>query len=587
MSYVVAVDCGTASVRAALVGLLDGKIISTSKRPIQIRQPRAGWYEQSTSDIWAAVVSCVREVCRSCDSETSVVSIAFDATCSLVVVGDCMAPIAVSPDEKYVVVGDDHGHVHAQEDHGVFNVMLWMDHRAETEAAEINNLFRTSKRNDAAWSALHHVGGTISPEMEIPKIMWLSRHNRRCYDNAKHFFDLCDFLTYRSTGCDTRSVCALTCKWTFMGHKSKCVIECGVARAHDGWSPGFLSDVGLGDLTIQRSGERCAHVGMSVGHLSEVAAKELGLSTSCAVASGMIDAHAGALALAGLGADPTRTLSMISGTSTCHLLLTESECRVPGVWGPYHSALVPGMWLLEAGQSATGALLEDVLKKFNQTSDCGNIIEQINTELLDLAGTKNWSDCALVASEVHVNPYFHGCRSPLADPSLTGGLVGLRLNDHTTVESVNDRHFGHTHYLATLLALCYDSKSIIEAMTDAGVAPPEVVACTGGLAKNPLFLQLHADVTGIPMVVPRERDSVLVGCAINARCCARHSSNEGIAPTLLSDALRGTMSSTDNPIERYEPTSDEALCRFHRNKFDVFKLMVQHSKEYQQIMNRQ
>src|SRR5579863_4668493 len=142
------VDVGSASVRA---GLFDdaGNELAFATRPIKQFNPRADVFEQSSADIWSQVVAAVREAIAGVSPE-SVRGIGFDATCSLVAVGEDGKPVAVAED------GDP------QRD-----IVMWMDHRAVAEATEIN-----ATRDPA----LDYVGGEVSVEMELPKVLWLQRH---------------------------------------------------------------------------------------------------------------------------------------------------------------------------------------------------------------------------------------------------------------------------------------------------------------------------------------------------------------------------------------------------------------------------
>src|SRR5262249_42786193 len=108
---------------------------------------------------------------------------------------------------------------------------------------------------------------------------------------------------------------------------------------------------------------RASAIGSRAGTLTPAAAAELGLTVSCVVGVGVIDAHAGGVGLlAGLPEEQLNSgIAMIAGTSTCHMAASPDQRRIPGVWGPYFGAMLPGLWLNEAGQSATGALLDHIL----------------------------------------------------------------------------------------------------------------------------------------------------------------------------------------------------------------------------------
>jgi len=202
-------------------------------------------------------------------------------------------------------------------------------------------------------------------------------------------------------------------------------------------------------------------------------------------------------------------LALIGGTSSCHMLVSREARFVNGVWGPYYSAMVPGMWLTEGGQSATGALIDHVIQTHARHAELAetarrdgtSVYALLNAELERLAPG---ADPQLTA-ELHVFPDFHGNRSPRADPSLRGMLSGLKLSDSVASLAVL--------YLATIQAIAHGTRHILSALAEQGLAVNTLFAC-GGDTKNPLFVREHADVTGCRIVLPREPEAVLLGAAL-------------------------------------------------------------------------
>src|SRR5262249_31943758 len=190
----------------------------------------------------------------------AVKGIGFDATCSLVVIAPDGAPVSVSGS------GDPRR-----------NVIVWMDHRAVAEAHRIN---------ETGDEVLRYVGGSISPEMEMPKLLWLKRHLRSSFDAAGHFFDLADYLTHRATGSLARSMCTVTCKWNYLAHDRR-------------WSAPYFQSIGLDEFIAEnyaRIGTDIIAPGSPVGAgLSVAAASELGLQPGTPVGASLIDAHAGGI----------------------------------------------------------------------------------------------------------------------------------------------------------------------------------------------------------------------------------------------------------------------------------------------------
>lgn len=189
--YFIGVDVGTNSTRA---GVFDqsGRLVSSRIEPIQVYNPEKDVYEQSSDEIWTSVCKCIAHLSRGNNGEVgnNVISIGFDATCSLVVLDANYNPVAVSPRTSAASAPAD--------------VIMWMDHRAIRQAEFINSL---------GLACLSTVGGRISPEMDPPKILWLKQHFKQAFDKAAHFFSLPDYLVWRATRVDARSVCTTTCKW--------------------------------------------------------------------------------------------------------------------------------------------------------------------------------------------------------------------------------------------------------------------------------------------------------------------------------------------------------------------------------------
>ena len=293
-SYVIGVDVGTGSVRAALFDERGGRL-AVADRPIRMNKPRPLHVEQSSEDIWAGVVQCVRAVVVAAGVPVDdIKAIGYDATCSLVAIDADGKPVSVSE------TGDDQ-----------WNVVVWMDHRALGEAEAINK---------GGYEVLDFVGGSISPEMEIPKIRWLKTHLPAQYKRVGLFLDLADFLSWRSTGSTVRSACTTVCKWTYLHHEKR-------------WSRPFFEALDLAELIDEnRIGDTIVEAGNPAGKLTATAAAELGLSSDVVVAVGLIDAHAGGIGV--LGDRPEEALAVIAGTSACHMASNRDRHFVPGVWGP-------------------------------------------------------------------------------------------------------------------------------------------------------------------------------------------------------------------------------------------------------------
>lgn len=465
--YFLGVDVGSASVRAGVYNEA-GERLAFASQPVSQFRPGGERVEQSSAEIWQQVCRAVKEALSAANiAPQAIRSLGFDATCSLVVLDKYGQGLAVSPE-------GDASH----------NIIMWMDHRAGLQAQQINATGDES---------LRYVGGEVSIEMQLPKVLWLRQHLPDCWSAAHRLFDLADFLTWKATGEDIASLCTLTCKWNYLAHAQR-------------FSEPLLSTIGL-EALHDKLPTRILPPGEAVGTLSETAARELGLTTRVVVASGLIDAHAGGVALA--GAQPKGTLALISGTSNCHMLCSEEEVYTPGVWGPYWSAMLPGYWLTEGGQSAAGSLIDWTLSESGGSAQL--LVKARERDCHPVALINEWVS-QLEAQEpeptrhLHVLADHHGNRSPRARPDARGSVCGLTLESG---ESGIARL-----YLATLQAIACGTRHIMQVMRDNGHQISRLTLC-GGATHNPLWLREYADVTGCDIHLMQEEDAVTLGSAIN------------------------------------------------------------------------
>ncbi|XP_048352598.1 FGGY carbohydrate kinase domain-containing protein isoform X4 [Sphaerodactylus townsendi] len=263
----------------------------------------------------------------------------------------------------------------------------------------------------------------------------------------------------------------------------------------------------------------------------------------------------------------TSRIAVICGTSSCHMGISESPVFVPGVWGPYYSAMVPGFWLNEGGQSATGKLIDHVIRghaafpelQTKAAASAQSIYMYLNGHL-DLI--KKSLPVGFLTVDVHIWPDFHGNRSPLADLTLKGMVVGLTLSQGLDDLAVL--------YLATIQAIALGTRQIVETMQTAGHHVNTLFMC-GGLSKNSLFVQMHADITGMPVVLAQEVESVLVGAAILGACASKDFAS-------LQDAMEkmGRVGKIVLPNHKDK--------RFYDKKYKVFLKLVEHQQQYKTIM---
>lgn len=426
---IAAVDVGSARARAGLFSP-QGQLVARASRGFATLPSAGGQAGFDFAEIWQAVADALAEARRMAGaSPAQVGALAFDATCSLVVDAPGFAP----------------------------DVIAWHDHRAVAEAREL--------------SALDHpvvarAGGSVSPEMQTPKLIWLARHRPQIWASLRGVRDLCDHLAWRATGLPARSLCATAAKWPWLPDQG-------------GWARDLMARFGIDGFPHD---EPVLPPGTAIGPLSEQGAAELGLDRTCIVAAGLIDAFSGAL-----GAAPDMP-ALIAGTSNC--IMAPDVAVGTGLWGPYPGAILPGQTVSEGGQSATGALLESIRRQYPDLPSHDQILARIAAQPEPAPG-------------LHVLPDFKGNRAPFADPLMRGVIHGMPLGRGAAdLDAL---------YWRAAVGIALGTRQVIAHM---GLTPDRL-ALAGGQARSPLMRQLYADATGVRIHWQPE-DAVLRGTAIAA-----------------------------------------------------------------------
>ncbi len=448
--YVLGIDCGTQSLRSALFDL-EGRLLASSTQQCPVTHPRVSWAEQNANDWWEACKATVPAVLNEAGvSADDIAGLAVDGTSCTVVV--CRADgTPLRP------------------------VILWMDQRAYEQAERI-----TATEDPI----LRYVGGSDSPEWMLPKALWLKEHERETYDRADVIAEGTDWLLFRLTGQWTASINCITCKWNY-------------ARPEGGWSQAMLKAVELDDLRPKWP-QRIVELGEKVGELSPTAAEALGLKAGTPVAEAGIDAYA---AMFGLDVVQPGRLALVMGSSTCHMALCSEGIFGTGAWGPYPDALLPGTWVLEGGQTATGSIVQWFKNNFAHAQQAEAKQRGLDPyEVLDeqAAGIPPGCEGLLCLD------YFQGNRTPLRDPLARGMFWGLSLK-HTPA------HLFRAIYEGT----AFGTRQILEDLGTGGFQGEAIYACGGG-ARSRLWLQIHADVCRVPILLTREPEATVLGTAICA-----------------------------------------------------------------------
>jgi FGGY-family pentulose kinase len=397
--------------------------------------------------------------------------------------------------------------------------LLWMDERAHEEAARVSA---------TGHEVLRYCGGKVSPQWMLAKGCWLERHEADLFTRARWVVEETDFFTFRLTGRMTASLDNVTAKWNYV-------------RPLGGWPADFLRAAGATTLATKWPAE-VVSVGRSLGLIREAVAREIGLSPKTVVAQGGIDAHAGMIALGVVGAGD---LALIIGSSTCHMAQSERPVFA-NIWGPYPDAVVEGMYTLEGGQTATGSIIQWLVEHFGAEAvgAARGRGQDVYAYLDGLAKPLTPGSEGLLVLED-----FQGNRMPHKDPLARGAMVGLTL-----------KH-GLPHlYRAAYEGVCFGTRQILEDMAAHGFRLEKIYAGGGG-AKSRLWMQIHADVLGRPIHLPRQKETMALGAAIWAGLGAGVFQN-------YRDAI-GRMVHIEETVAP-EPECHEAYERLYRQYVDLY-----------------
>ena len=481
-TYALGVDYGTGSCRAVIVDTADGHeiasaafafpsgeggVITDPKRPHLARQDPADYLKGFERSVKAAlaVAGKVRGFHPS-----RIVGIGTDATGSTPIPLDASGkPLALRPAFRKNL-----------------DAYAWLrkDHAAHEEAAEI-----AAKARDSRENYLAKCGGTYSSEWFWSKILHCKRSSPKVAGAACTWVEQSDFIPAYLTGNlapdrIVRSICAA-------GHKG---------LYHESWGgwprKGFLASLApeLSRLA-ERLPDRVVTADQPAGRLEGKIAKKVGLPAGIPVAAGVIDAHAGAV---GAGIKPG-TLCKIMGTSTCDMMVVPRDkdlVDIPGVCGIVPGSVVPGMYGIEAGQSAVGDLFNWAA---TQLAPAGYTAGgDAHARLADEAEQLKPGESGLLALD-----WNNGNRTVLVDPLLSGLIVGQTL--HTTAAEV---------YRALIEATAFGALTIIRRLGEYGVRVTDVVNCGGIAHKSPLVMQIYADVCNRPMKISRSPETCALGAAV-------------------------------------------------------------------------
>ncbi|PCE64726.1 ribulokinase [Sediminicola luteus] len=504
-NYSLGIDFGSTAVRALLYNITEGSILGTTSSPYNMGtdgviqdpdQPLLA--RQCPMEYLHAMERAVTSLSEKHDLKY-VVGIGVDATGSTPIPVDAeLRPLA----NQARFANNLNAHA-----------WMWKDHTAHKAANQITELSRKARPD-----YLKTVGGAYSSEWFWAKILHCAQTDPEVYEAAATWIEFSDYIPAVLCGIShhdqlKRNSCAA-------GHKA-------LYHTHWGGFPDaeFLDKLHPGLSQILHSLPKTTQdISETSGNLCAEWADKLGLAAGIPVAMGMLDAHSGGL---GAGIKPG-TLVKILGTSSCDLALGNNQnMGLTGVASVAENSIVPGHLGIEAGQSAVGDLLAwyvDTLLEKRWT----------HAELTERANLLKPGETGLMALD-----WNNGNRSILANPMLSGLVVGQDLSTQN-----------HDIYRALIEASAFGARKIIDTMEIQGISIEEVVCCGGITHKNPLFMQIYADVIGKPLVVSTEAETVALGAAWAGAYVGMHGE-------IGFEALQKSVSEAE-PIV-YQPQSDSRI----------------------------
>ena len=482
--YTIGIDFGTESARAVLVRVSDGAELATAVHAygdgvIDERLPggRAlppDWALQNPDDYLAAVQSTVPNVLAEAGVDPAeVIGLAIDFTaCTMLPVLADGTPLCRLPELR------DEPHAW---------VKLWKHHAAQPQADRINEVAR---QRGEPWLARY--GGKISSEWFFSKTLQILEEAPGIYARADRLIEATDWVVWQLTGVETRNACTAGYKAIYQDGRFPSNAYFGALHPQ------------LADVVDTKMSRTLAPLGSKAGGLTAEAAAWTGLPPGTPVAVANVDAH---VTLPASGHVEPGTMVMIMGTSTCHVLVGEELHEVEGMAGVVDGGIVPGMYGYELGQSGVG----DIFAWYVEHGVPPGYRERAEREGIDLhallereARSQRPGQHGLLALD-----WFNGNRSVLVDAELGGLLVGMTLA--TRAPDI---------YRALLEATAYGTRLIIETLEKGGVPVTRLVAAGGLPAKNPLMMQIYADVLGRRMHVIGSEQGPALGSAMHAAVAA-------------------------------------------------------------------
>ncbi|MCX5769393.1 MAG: ribulokinase [Candidatus Hydrogenedentes bacterium] len=476
--YVLGLDFGTESGRALLVAVDNGEEVATAverypdvviddRLPGTNQKLEPDWALQNPRDYLHVIETVVPKVlAQSGVKGEDVIGIGTDFTsCTVLPVDKAGTPLCM----KQEFAANPHAWV-----------KLWKHHAAQPEADQVNRVAR-----ERGEEFLDRYGKKISSEWFFPKVLQVLNEAPDVYKAADRFMEGGDWIVLQLCGEEKRNACAA-------GYKAI-------------WDEGYPSkdffkalDPAFENVVAEKMREDVYPAGVRAGGLLPTMAAKLGLKPGTAVATGGVDAH---VAVPAATVTAGRKMVMIMGTSVCHLLCGTDKKIVEGICGVVKDGILPGFYGYEAGQTAVG----DIFAWFIDNCVPGWVKDDAKKEGTDVHGYLARHAAALKVGESGLLclDWWNGNRSVLVDADLSGMMVGMTLA--TTPGEM---------YRAVLECTAFGTCKIIKQFEDAGVPIDELYACGGLPGKNPLLMQIYADVTNREIKISASDQTVALGAAM-------------------------------------------------------------------------
>lgn len=533
--YSIGLDFGTNSVRALIVDLRDGRELASAEsdyargdRGVISEQGNPHLARQHPSDYLAGIKQVVGLALEQAATERGfsrrdVIGIGVDTT------GSTPLPVD-SRGQALALLPGFESNLHAM-------AWLWKDHTSHEEAAQI-----TALAADLRPEYLAKCGGRYSSEWFWAKILCCARVAPEISAAAASWVEIADWIP------------AVLCGATDLRRLRRGVCAAGHKAFYNAQWGGYADEQFLGRLDpelarIRRSlGDRAYTIAEAAGTLCAEWAGKLGLPEGIAVAIGAFDAHLGAVG-AGIG---DGALVKVMGTSTCDIMvsrLTRPLADVPGLCGIVPESVLPGYFGLEAGQSAVG----DIFNWFVNRIQPGGAEAGTHEALTAKAAELEPGQSGLLCLDWH-----NGNRTILVDQRLTGMMLGLTL--HTTAAEI---------YRALIEATAFGARIIAERFEEYGIGVRRIVNCGGIAARNPLVMQIYADVLNRPIAIAKSLQTCALGSAIaGAVVAGKERGGYGDFGSAIA-AMGGTQPHVYTPNPRRAATYERLFC-LYRLAHDAF-----------------